>query len=151
MHQPLHAVSQVSKRFPGGDRGGSSQFVLDHIDREPRSLHWFWDDSVNRDSDADAVTRHTSDLMRRLPRTQFKELRPFQSATEFSSWAGESHQLARTIAYGPDLRAGDSASNAPELPKRYVEQSIQVAEQRLTLAGYRLTEVLRWAFRQESR
>jgi hypothetical protein len=149
MHQPLHAVSQVSKRFPDGDRGGSSQFVLDHIDREPRSLHWFWDDSVNRDGDADAVTRHTSDLMRRLPRAQFKELRPFQSAAEFSSWAGESHQLATTIAYGPDLRAGDSAAKAPELPKRYVEQSIQVAEQRLTLAGYRLTEVLRWAFRQE--
>lgn len=151
MHQPLHAVSQVSKRFPESDRGGSRQFVLDHIEREPRSLHWFWDDSVNRDGEPDAVTHHASDLIRRLPRSHFQELQAFRSATEFSTWAEESHHLATTLAYGPDLRASDSATTAPELPKRYLDQSLQAAERRLTLAGYRLTEVLRWAFRQEPR
>ena len=151
MHQPLHAVSQVSKRFPEGDRGGSLQFVLDHIDHEPRSLHWFWDDSVSRDGEPDFATRRAAELMRSLPRAQFKELQPFRNATEFSTWAQESHQLATTLAYGPDLRASDSAATAPELPKRYVDQSLRVAEQRLTLSGYRLTEVLRWAFRKEAR
>jgi hypothetical protein len=151
MHQPLHAVSQVSKRFPEGDRGGSRQFVRDPLHSEPVTLHWYWDDAVNRDSDPDAVSRLTSDLMRRLPRTQFKELHPFQSATEFSTWAQESYQLATAQAYGPELRASDSAATAPELPKRYIDQSSQIAEQRLTLAGYRLAEVLRWAFRQETR
>lgn len=151
MHQPLHAVSRVSKRFPEGDRGGSMQFVRDPLDRKPVSLHWFWDDSVNRDGEPDAVTRHTADLMHRLPRAHFKELQPFRSATEFSSWAQESHQLASEVAYGPDLRASDSAATAPELPKRYVDRSLHVAEQRLTLAGYRLTEVLRWTFRREAR
>lgn len=151
MHQPLHAVSQVSKQFPEGDRGGSMQFVIDPIDHAPRSLHWFWDDSANRDSEPDAATRRAADLMRQLPRTQFKELQPFRSAAEFSTWAQESYQLASTLAYGPDLRAGDSSAKALELPKRYVDQSVHVAEQRLTLAGYRLTEVLRWAFRREQR
>lgn len=151
MHQPLHAVSQVSKRFPEGDRGGSMQYVIDPLDREPRSLHWYWDDSVSRDGEPDLVTQRAADLMRRLPRTQFKALQPFQNPAEFSTWAQESHDLATTVAYGPDLRTGDSAAKASELPKPYLDRSQPVAEQRLTLAGYRLAEVLRWAFRREPR
>ena len=149
MHQPLHSVSWVSKRFPEGDRGGSLQFVLDPVDKEAVSLHWFWDDNVSRDGEPEAATRRAEELMRRLPRAQFKELQPFRNAAEFSAWAQESHRLASTMAYGPDLRASDAASKAPELPKRYLDQSLQVSEQRLTLSGYRLTEVLRWAFRAE--
>lgn len=151
MHQPLHAVSQVSKQFPEGDRGGSRQFVLAPSERRPVTLHWLWDDSVIRNGETKAVTRQAADLMRRLPRARFKELQPFRSTAEFSTWAQESHHLATTISYGPDLRASDSAASAPELPKEYVDQSLQTAEQRLTLAGYRLTEVLRWAFRDEAR
>jgi hypothetical protein len=149
MHQPLHAVSQVSKRFPEGDHGGSLQFVIDPVAKEPVSLHWFWDDRVSRDGEPELVVRRAEDLMGRFPRTQFKALRPFRSATEFSTWAQESYELARTLGYGPELRASDSARTAPEQSKRYLDQSLQVAEQRLTLAGYRLTEVLRWAFRNE--
>ncbi|WP_161965767.1 S1/P1 nuclease [Steroidobacter cummioxidans] len=149
MHQPLHSVSQVSKRFPEGDRGGSLQFVLDPVARQPVTLHWYWDDSVSREGEPDVAMSRAEDLMRRLPRTQFKALQPFRNASEFSGWARESYELGSTVAYGPDLRASDSAGTALEQSQRYLEQSLQVAEQRLTLAGYRLTEVLRWAFRNE--
>lgn len=148
IHQPLHSVSQVSKRFPEGDRGGSLQFVIDPVAKQPVTLHWFWDDSVSRDGEPELVIQRAEDLMRRVPRAQFR-LQPFKSATEFSEWAKESYQLGSTVAYGPDLRASDSASTAREQSKRYLDQSLEVAEQRLTLAGYRLTEVLRWAFRNE--
>jgi len=148
IHQPLHAVSQVSKRFPEGDRGGSLQFVLDPIDREPRSLHWYWDDRVSRDGEPELAMKHAEDLMRRVPRSQLR-LQPFNSATEFSEWAKESYQLGSTVACGPDLKASDAASTAPEQSKSYLDQSLEVAEQRLTLAGYRLTEVLRRVFRNE--
>lgn len=148
MHQPLHSVSQFSKRFPEGDRGGSRQFVLNPFDREPVTLHWFWDDSVSRDSEPELAFKRADDLMSRVPRKRFS-LQPFKSAAEFSEWAKESYQLGITVAYGPDLQASDSASNAPEQSKEYIDQSLEVAEQRLTLAGYRLTEVLRWVFRNE--
>jgi hypothetical protein len=148
MHQPLHSVSQVSKRFPEGDRGGSQQFVLDPLDRQPVTLHWFWDDSVSRDSEPELAFKRADDLMSRVPRTRFK-LQPFKSAAEFSEWAKESYQLGTTVAYGPDLQASDSANTAPEQSKRYLDESLEVAEQRLTLAGYRLSEVLRWVFRNE--
>ncbi|MBL8271321.1 MAG: hypothetical protein JNL55_33280, partial [Steroidobacter sp.] len=45
----------------------------------------------------------------------------------------------------------DSARTAPQLPKRYLDRSQEIAEQRLTLAGYRLAAVLRWAFREPPR
>ncbi len=149
MHQPLHAVSQVSKRFPDGDFGGSLQFVIDPVASEAVSLHWFWDDSVNRDNEPEVVMSRAHELMRRLPRAQFKALRPFRSSQEFLDWADESHEFARAVAYGPDLRASDSERTATEQSRRYLDESLQLAEQRLTLAGYRLTEVLRWTFRNE--
>ncbi|WP_129775287.1 S1/P1 nuclease [Peristeroidobacter soli] len=148
MHQPLHSVSQVSKRFPEGDRGGSLQFVLDPVDKAPVSLHWYWDDRVSRDGEPELALKNAEDLMRRVPRTQFM-LQPFRSAAEFSEWAKESYQLGDAVAYGPELRASDAAKTAPEQSKSYLDQSLEVAEQRLTLAGYRLTEVLRWVFRNE--
>lgn len=146
MHQPLHSVSQVSKRFPEGDRGGGLQFVRDARTNEPVTLHWFWDDLVSRNGEPDEAMQSAGELMRRLPRTQFEELKPFQTAADFSVWVRESHEIAATLAYGPDLNASDSASSAPKPSQRYLEQATQTAEKRLTLAGYRLTEVLRRAF-----
>ncbi len=148
MHQPLHAVSQVSSRFPEGDRGGGWQYVRDPQTNEPVSLHWFWDDSVSRQGEPDQAMRRANELMRRLPRAQFKELQPFKNASDFAVWAQESRAIAATLAYGPDLNASDSAATASKPSQRYLEQATDAAEQRLTLAGYRLTEVLRRVFSQ---
>jgi hypothetical protein len=151
MHQPLHSVSQVSKRFPEGDRGGGMQYVRDPETNEPVTLHWYWDDVVHRVDEREAVARRAAELTRRLPRAQFKELQPFRAAGDFTAWAQESYQLADTIAYGPELTAGDSADHASKLSPRYIELSTRTAENRLTLSGYRLTEVLRRAFRGETK
>jgi hypothetical protein len=149
MHQPLHSVSQVSSRFPEGDRGGGLQYVRDPQTNQPVTLHWFWDDRVSREGEPNQAVQRADELMRRLPRTQFKELRPFQVAADFSAWTQESHQIAATLAYGPDLNASDSAATANKPSQRYLEQTQDAAEKRLTLAGYRLTEVLRRAFARQ--
>lgn len=146
MHQPLHSVSQVSSRFPEGDRGGGLQYVRDPHTNEPVTLHWFWDDSASRAGEPDQAAQRADELMRRLPRAHFKELQPFQAASEFSAWAKESEQIAATLAYGPDLNASDAAATASKPSQRYLDQATDAAERRLTLAGYRLTEVLRRAF-----
>ena len=151
MHQPLHAVSQVSKRFPDGDRGGGMQFIRDAQTNEPITLHWFWDDAVSREGEPEEAMQRASELMRRLPRSQFKELKAFQNPSEFSAWAQESYDLAASVSYGPDLTASDSKDQAPKPSARYLELTTQVSEQRLTLSSYRLTDVLRWAFRDPAR
>lgn len=151
MHQPLHSVSQFSKRFPTGDRGGNFQYVRDPQTNEPVTLHWFWDDAASREDEPDDVMKRAEDLMRRLPRAQFKELKPFKGASDFTTWAEESYQLAESVAYGPELQASDTAEQASKPSQRYLELSTQVAEKRLTLASYRLTDVLRRAFRQPAK
>lgn len=150
MHQPMHSASQVSQRFPDGDRGGNLQYVRDPQTNEPVTLHWFWDDAVSREGETEEATRRAADLMRRLPRAQFKELKPFKNANEFSAWAQESYELASAVAYGPELKASDSAIGATKLPQRYLDLATQTAEKRLTLSSYRLTEVLRYAFRDQA-
>lgn len=151
MHQPMHSVSQFSQRHPTGDRGGNFQYVRDPQTNEAVTLHWFWDDAASREDAPDEVTKRAQEFMRRLPRAQFKELKPFKGSGDFSSWADESYQLAESVAYGPDLQASDTGDQAPKPSPRYLELSSQVAEQRLTLASYRLTDVLRRAFRQPSK
>lgn len=148
MHQPLHSVSQFSKRFPAGDRGGNFQYVRDAQTDEAVTLHWFWDDAAPREDAPEAVMQNAADFMRRMPRAQFKELKPFSGAGDFSTWAAESYELAQTVAYGPDLQATDTADQAAKPSQRYIDLSRAVAEKRLTLASYRLTDVLRRAFRE---
>lgn len=150
MHQPLHSASQFSQRFPEGDRGGGLQYVRDPKTNEPVTLHWFWDDAVSREGEPDEAMRKAGELMRKLPRAQFKELKPFQAPNEFSAWAQESYQLATAIGFGPELNASDSAERATLPSPRYLELSSATAEKRLTLASYRLTEVLRRAFRDQA-
>ena len=151
MHQPLHSVSQFSKRFPTGDRGGNFQYVRDPQTNEPVTLHWFWDDAASREDAPDEVMRRAEDLVRRLPRSQFKELKSFKGGGDFMTWAAESYQLADSVAYGPELQASDTADQASKPSQRYLELSTQVAEKRLTLASYRLTDALRRAFRQPAK
>lgn len=146
MHQPLHSVSQFSKRFPTGDRGGNLQYVRDPHTNEPVTLHWFWDDAASREDQPDEVMRQAGDFMRRMPRAQFKELKPIKGADDFSAWAAESYELAETVAYGPELKANDAADRATLPSQRYLDLSTEIAQKRLTLASYRLTDVLRLAF-----
>lgn len=148
MHQPLHSVSQYSKRFATGDRGGNHQYVRDPQTDEPVTLHSYWDDVANREDDIDEVMRRAGDLMRRWPRARFKELQAFNGSADFTTWAQESYDMAERVAYGPELKASDKADEAPKVSQRYLDLSRDAAEKRLTLASYRLTDVLRRAFRE---
>lgn len=151
MHQPLHSASQVSQRFPEGDRGGNLQYIRDPQTNDAVTLHWFWDDAISREDEPQQAIQSAADLVRRLPRTRFKELKPFQNPNEFAAWTQESYDLARTIGFGPELKASDSANGAVKQSQRYLDLATDTAEKRLTLASYRLTEVLRRAFRDSAR
>lgn len=142
IHQPLHTAQLFSGRFPTGDRGGGLQHVRDPKTGEPISLHWFWDDSVNRDGEPDQAMARARDLTMRYPRSSFPELGHSPAvATAFSAWRNESYRLAGPLAYRADLVSADSADKAPDLPKAYVADVTAQAERRLTLAGYRLADI----------
>ena len=141
IHQPLHAAQQFSARFPDGDRGGGLQYVIDPQTGLPISLHWFWDDSVNRLGETDTASARARELETRLPRKAFPELAAQATAAQAPAWQAESYALAAPVAYA-GMAAGGSEAEAKALPAPYVAAAVQAAERRLTLAGYRLADVL---------
>jgi hypothetical protein len=148
IHQPLHTAQLFTARFPNGDHGGGLQFVRDPKTNEPESLHWFWDDAVNQSDEPDAVKARAAELEHAYPRSV---LLPRASGEDwprqFAHWAlDESYPLAATLAYRQDIRTGDSLQTAMTLPPDYVTAATSAAERRVTLAGYRLADILRSIF-----
>ena len=140
MHQPLHAADRYSIDYPTGDHGGGLAYIIDPQTQGPMSLHWFWDQAVNRASDA-AAPRATA-LQRRYPRSVFAQLATDGHEDDMTRWTAESYALARTEAYRTDLATGVSEQQAAALTPGYAANAAGVAEEQLTLAGYRLADLL---------
>ena len=141
IHQPLHTAQLFSRRFPDGDRGGSRQHVTDPVGGQPITLHWLWDDSVNRDGDGEAAFARAHELTARLPRSAFPELAAATRAADFTAWGAESYALAAPVVYRADLRTGDTPGEADAAAPAYLDVMSRTAETRLTLAGYRLADI----------
>lgn len=131
LHQPMHAVSRVSKHYPEGDLGGNL-FVLG---KNPvaNNLHAYWDRGAgllllpakNRE---DAIQTLIAHIENHWPchRSKTKE-RPVR-------WAEESYQLAIQQAYRIQ------ETSIPD--KAYQKAAQTMTQQRLSEAGCRLARVL---------
>uniref|UniRef100_UPI00054C64D9 S1/P1 nuclease n=1 Tax=Sphingomonas sp. ERG5 TaxID=1381597 RepID=UPI00054C64D9 len=148
LHQPLHSAERVSPDWPSGDEGGSKVFVRDQVTGQPVSLHWYWDDAVSRDGSASAAFTRAHELTARFPRTQFAAaLSQAVAAPDASGrWLAESHELAVSLAYRADAPLARSAATALPATPAYAAAVTSTAEQRVTLAGYRLADLLRTVF-----
>ncbi|MBL6854686.1 MAG: hypothetical protein ISQ86_14955, partial [Alphaproteobacteria bacterium] len=51
IHQPLHTSTLYSAAYPQGDAEGTRQYVFDPEVKATVSLHWYWDDRVNKSAD----------------------------------------------------------------------------------------------------
>lgn len=133
IHQPLHCCSHYNAQFPQGDRGGN----LVRIPGQKSSLHALWDSGMGKFPDIrapytpamlDQIAAFAEDLMKRYPAERYTStcLKTFNP----QSWADESAELARTVAY--DFEKGQPLSDA------YLQRGYEVASERVALAGYRL-------------
>jgi hypothetical protein len=146
IHQPLHSAQLFSRAFPDGDQLGSRQFVRETADNPPVTLHWYWDDRVHRSGIQDSVEARARGLAARFPRAAFGQPVYDRQLDSFVAWArDESYPLAVSQAYGPALVSSPEASAAPVAKPDYAATTRDAAERRLTLAGYRLADVLRAA------
>jgi hypothetical protein len=82
-------------------------------------------------------------------RSQLTEL----ANTDFESWAKESYEIAAKFAYRNDGGIGipkggamdcTMIAAAPMLPAGYVVNASRIADRNMILAGYRLTDIVRW-------
>ena len=164
IHQPMHAVSYFSSgpAFREGDLGGNKFAVK--VNGRGMNLHRFWDDVLGddpkfTDDGADRQARIHKEAVTRATALRGRELADadrerLDRNKTFQSWADESFELARAVAYqGADgtgmLEAVEAKFGqpvpdaAPEVGEKYVERARATAEVRAVLAGRRLADRLR--------
>jgi len=166
IHQPMHVSDLFSKQFPSGNTAGSMGYVMDPVTKTPITLHILWDSNVLRVPSVAAVDTSEKEFVKKYPRSAFPELKahPITDPNFFREWAQESHQVAMDWAFNvkmavdPDknqtseqlvkkmvnfiLNGVSPVKEAPPLPAGYWEKLQSTAEQRITLAGYRIADLL---------
>ena len=142
LHQPLHTSGRHTDREPEGDRGGN-MFLLtpEGTKREDQlNLHWFWDSIVGRNmpfqtfhSEQDYIRTVAESMMLKYP---FESVRSNLNLGDYEGLQRESFALANTDVFRSDLTRFATPTDA------YRRNAYAVAEQRLSIAGYRLGETL---------
>ncbi len=146
IHQPLHTSARVTDREPKGDQGGN--FVLLTPEGTPRdkqeNLHWFWDSIVVRNipnsenkCDIEFLEPLAQTFMKKYP---FDKVQGRLALNTPASWAKDSLTLAQNDVFSSDLKRFEMPSND------YKKKGLKIAEEQLTLAGYRMGEILNKAF-----
>ena len=166
IHQPMHVSDLFSEDFPTGNAGATMSYVLDPLTKTPIPLHILWDSNVLRTPSLEEVDRWAQAFTKKYPRSSFPELisHPFSDPDVFQKWAKESNQIAVDWAFDlktvsdPNrnqpaeklvqnminfiLNGVSPVKEAPELPPGYWEKLQSTAEQRITLAGYRIADTI---------
>lgn len=132
IHQPMHATSRVSRRYPDGDRGG--HYV--ELARNPvaNNLHAYWDNGAGY---LGGKQKHKRKLSIKKMAIQLEQEYPcngFLMSINPSQWANESHELG-VDAYKRLYHS---------IPHVYYQvKSINIVKKRIALAGCRLGYLLR--------
>ena len=166
IHQPMHVSDLYSRVFPTGNSAASLGYVIDPVTKSPTTLHILWDSNDLRVPTVGAVDQATQTFMKKYPRSVLPELKARSTSDRdtFEKWARESYQVAVDWAFNVDmakdprkdltseqvvqgmvnfiLNGVSPVKEAPELPAGYWEKLKVTAERRITLAGYRLSDLL---------
>jgi hypothetical protein len=128
VHQPLHATARFSHQFPSGDDGGNSEKVC--VPGCGDALHAFWDDALGKSESVMGAIKAADKL----------DDPPTSGATvaDPHAWIVESFELAKSMVYPP---IGDGKGPVT-LSDDYQENADVIAEERVSLAGVRLANLL---------
>ncbi len=146
IHQPLHSSARVTDTEPKGDQGGNlfSLTPKDTPRDKQENLHWFWDSIVVRNipntkdvCDIDFLEPLAKGFMKKYP---FEQMRGRLALSDPAVWAKESLTLAQNDVFSADLKRWEMPSD------KYKKKGLKIAEERLTLAGYRMGEIFNQAF-----
>lgn len=131
IHQPMHAVSQYSRRFPRGDKGGN--LVRFNKSSVASNLHAWWD---NGGGLLKASHKYSNAQLSRKARMIERRYPCHAESIEFNPelWAQESHKIAVNQAY--------RISPFQTPTKSYRRMTKKLSEERIALAGCRLAALL---------
>lgn len=147
LHQPLHTSARVTELEPKGDQGGNL-FLLTPKDtprNQQENLHWFWDSIIVRNTprgetcDTDFVPKIANPIVKKYTPAKMSSR---INAGKFDEWQKESLHLAQTEVFSADLKRYEMPS------AKYKKNALQVAQQQIALAGYRMGALLNEIFAQ---
>ncbi len=140
IHQPLHCATRVSAANPESDRGGN--LVKITVAGKSTNLHSYWDGGINSfpKTGPNFAPPPLSQIppAARIARTGNPATNPKIKLNEpenFSGWAQESLELAKTVAY-KGIVNGSTPGAA------YNQRALKVVRQRVAWGGYRLAALL---------
>jgi hypothetical protein len=166
IHQPMHVSDLFSVEYPTGHAAATMSYVADPLSDSTIPLHLLWDSNTLRTTALEDIDRNAREFRQKYPRSSFPELSPPSGLDVFREWAWESHQVAVDFAYGygidtvsdPNKDADQDTliknmvkfilegispvEEAPEVPAEYWEQVQETAHRRITLAGYRIADLI---------
>jgi len=160
LHQPLHATDW-------GDRGGNGYLIMgvpfsDLMPKMVANLHTFWDKAYRFDTKAGKpvevwrspdvkdrpkqpgqgiIAEQAKQLMLRFPEASLYQLAEPGGAV---AWARESHLIGCLAGY--PQRPYPAADEPAALTTEFIGKAHEIAGQRVTLAGYRLGNLLNELF-----
>jgi hypothetical protein len=146
IHQPLHTSARVTDLEPKGDQGGNLFLLTPQgtARADQLNLHWLWDSIVGRnyplkgnESGRQYVEATADRMMKRYP---FAKVQNRLELGQYEQWQKESFAFNNTDVFSPDLKRFEAPS------QRYKRNAYRVAEQQLTIAGYRLGETMNAVF-----
>lgn len=139
VHQPLHAVARVSKRFPEGDKGGNQLRIVRSklLSPPPKNLHALWDMggglfAAKVPGDLRAKERLALELAARLARGPVPHDKV--QIDDPMMWALESFALAKHKAY--------SLPSQAVLTPSYLQMCRDVSAAQSALAARRLAHLV---------
>ena len=135
VHQPLHATSRFTKNHPKGDAGGNFLAFCDKPCTD--ELHAYWDGLLGDSPSIAAVTKTGKSLLA-------SGIPDGADIKDPAKWVDESSALAKSTVYVAPISDDNdpSVTISPRPDAAYQTNATAVARLRVTLAGYRLAELL---------
>jgi hypothetical protein len=132
IHQPLHCSTRISTGHPKGDLGGNLVLVAGPA----KELHGFWDGALG--------DGNTKDFMRAVRAVAaLPDPDPVLAANDKEGdWSAESFKLAQSAVYVDPVGAGLGPYTLDDV---YTANTQKIARERVSLAGARLTVVIKEA------
>jgi hypothetical protein len=135
-----------SEQFPQGDRGGNLDLI--RIRSSPVQLHAFWDGLLGREISFSSIGKDVDQIQKIL--REFPELtqNELESHKSVESWALESFELAKKVAYldgqlkVANTNNGTNKGDPPTAPDDYASNAGRTARVQIGKAALRLAEVV---------
>lgn len=139
IHQPLHSASLFDPTvLPEGDRGGKRLMAY------ARTLHDLWDSALDSGTTWLALKAQADELMV----SYAIELDTVLATMDPNAWNFESHALARSMVYTPNVLGAVQRYSSPQsevavfISEGYVRNMTDTAHKRVSHAGFRLARML---------